>query len=66
MRGRTAELLYRSLTRFLCDERGTTAIEYGLIATLMGVGIIGGLNALGNSSNGGWGNMANTVGKALH
>ena len=66
MRSRTAELLSRSLTRFLRDERGTTAIEYGLIATLMGVGIIGGLNALGNSSTGGWGNMVNTVGKALH
>jgi pilus assembly protein Flp/PilA len=29
---------------FLQDRRGTTAIEYGLIAALVGVGIIAGLS----------------------
>jgi pilus assembly protein Flp/PilA len=37
--------------RFLKDESGATAIEYGLIAAIVGVGIIGGLGALKNSLN---------------
>ncbi len=34
--------------RFLKDESGATAIEYGLIAALISVAIIGGAGALGN------------------
>ncbi|MEH6694029.1 MAG: Flp family type IVb pilin [Hyphomonas sp.] len=37
--------------RFLKDESGATAIEYGLIAALIAVAIIGGVTALGNSAN---------------
>jgi pilus assembly protein Flp/PilA len=37
--------------RFLKDESGATAIEYGLIAALIAVVIIGGLSAVGNSLN---------------
>ena len=37
--------------RFLKDESGATAIEYGLIAALIAVAIIGGATALGNSVN---------------
>ena len=33
--------------RFLKDESGATAIEYGLIAALISVGIIGGTKAVG-------------------
>lgn len=33
--------------RFINDESGATAIEYGLIAALIGVAIIGGVRALG-------------------
>ncbi|MBO9655654.1 Flp family type IVb pilin [Agrobacterium sp. SOY23] len=33
--------------RFLKDESGATAIEYGLIAALVSVAIIGGTTALG-------------------
>jgi pilus assembly protein Flp/PilA len=32
---------------FAADENGVTAIEYGLIAALVGVGIITGATALG-------------------
>ena len=39
----------RTLYRFLKDESGATAIEYGLIAALVSVVIIAGLNALGPS-----------------
>jgi pilus assembly protein Flp/PilA len=37
--------------RFLKDESGATAIEYGLIAALISVGIIAGAGSLGNSIN---------------
>lgn len=39
--------------RFYQDERGATAIEYGLIATLICVAIIAAMSNLGN-------NVANT------
>lgn len=35
--------------RFLKDESGATAIEYGLIAALISVAIIAGATTLGNS-----------------
>jgi len=35
-----------ALKRFLKDENGATAIEYGLIAALVAVALIGGLTAL--------------------
>lgn len=35
------------IARFLSDERGATAIEYGLICGLIFVAILGGLNAWG-------------------
>jgi pilus assembly protein Flp/PilA len=37
------------VTRFAADESGATAIEYGLIAAIVGVGIIVGLTALKDS-----------------
>ena len=36
--------------RFLKDESGATAIEYGLIAALIAVVIIGGVTALGENA----------------
>ncbi len=33
-------------SRFVKDESGATAIEYGLIAAIVGVGIIAGLTTL--------------------
>ncbi len=37
--------------RFVKDESGATAIEYGLIAALIAVVIISGATALGNALN---------------
>jgi pilus assembly protein Flp/PilA len=37
------------MNRFVTDESGATAIEYGLIAALIAVVIIGALQALGGS-----------------
>ena len=39
------------LLRFITDESGATAIEYGLIAALVGVAIIAGATALGGKLN---------------
>jgi len=37
------------ISRFVRDESGATAIEYGLIAALIAVVIIGGVSAVGTS-----------------
>ena len=39
------------VTRFAADESGATAIEYGLIAAIVGVGIIIGLGTLKDGLN---------------
>jgi len=39
------------VTRFAKDESGATAIEYGLIAAIVGIGIIVGLGALRDGLN---------------
>jgi pilus assembly protein Flp/PilA len=44
--------MHTLLKRFAKDESGATAIEYGLIATLIGVAIIVGAGALGTNLNG--------------
>jgi pilus assembly protein Flp/PilA len=41
-----------TLVRFVTDESGTTAIEYGLIALLISIGIIGALAVIGTSLGG--------------
>jgi pilus assembly protein Flp/PilA len=41
-----------SLKRFICDESGATAIEYGLIASMVGIAIIAGVKALGTTLSG--------------
>jgi pilus assembly protein Flp/PilA len=38
------------LKRFFKDESGATAIEYGLIAALVVVAVIGGISSVGQSS----------------
>lgn len=39
------------LNRFLQDERGVTAVEYGLITALISVALIGGAVSVGNAVN---------------
>ncbi len=38
-----------AFSRFVQDESGATAIEYGLIATVIGVGILASLGGLKNA-----------------
>lgn len=51
--------------RWLQDEAGATAIEYALIAAIMGITAIAGLNAFGDGANGMWSRVGNSVGSAL-
>ena len=48
----------RTMMRKLrADQRGATAIEYGLIAALIIIAMMGGLKALGGGANGMWGKI---------
>ena len=47
--------------RFLADESGVTAIEYGLIAALIAVVIIGALQTVGTSLSGTFSTVASSL-----
>ncbi|MFK0162592.1 Flp family type IVb pilin [Rhizobium sp. NPDC090279] len=51
-------------SRFLKDESGATAIEYGLIAALISVAIITGATTLGTSLSTTFNNISNKMGNA--
>ena len=53
------------LTSFLKDDSGATAIEYGLIAALIGIGIIAGARAMSGSVNGMFTDVDNDLGEAF-
>jgi pilus assembly protein Flp/PilA len=46
------------LRKLRADERGATAIEYGLICSLIIIAMMGGLQALGGGTNGMWGKVS--------
>ncbi|MGF9565608.1 Flp family type IVb pilin [Neorhizobium sp. JUb45] len=52
----------RLIRSFLCDESGATAIEYGLIAALIGTAVIGGMGAYGTQLS----NLFNKVATTLN
>jgi pilus assembly protein Flp/PilA len=47
--------------RFIKDESGATAIEYGLIAALIAVVVITAVTTVGTNLRGTFNNVANTV-----
>ncbi|GAA2831374.1 Flp family type IVb pilin [Aminobacter aminovorans] len=49
------------IRRFLRDKRGATAIEYSLIATLIAMGIIGGLGQFGTALQAYWENIGTKI-----
>jgi pilus assembly protein Flp/PilA len=52
----------RNMLRMLgVNQRGATAIEYGLIVALIAVASIGGMEALGGGVGGKWGQILATV-----
>jgi pilus assembly protein Flp/PilA len=50
--------------RFVKDESGATAIEYGLIAALISVALITGATTLGGALNDTFQNISDEMGKA--
>ena len=57
--------LRKQVWRLVGDERGATAVEYGLIATLIAVGALAGMSALGGGLGSSWGNTAQKVTDAM-
>lgn len=53
------------LRRLCVDQRGATAIEYGLIVALIGIAMMTGLGSLGGGVGGMWGDLSNTVGNNM-
>ena len=52
----------RTMLRMLgANERGATAIEYGLLVGLIAVAAIGGMQALGGGVGGKWGRLLTTM-----
>ena len=49
------------LKKFLNDDSGATAIEYGLIAALISVSLLAGYTAIGNSLSDHWSEVASGV-----
>ena len=47
------------------DDRGATAVEYGLIVSLIVLAMVGGLQAVGGGVGGGWTALAADITAAL-
>jgi pilus assembly protein Flp/PilA len=52
----------QGVKQFLNDEEGVTAIEYGLIAALIAVVIMGSVELIGTRLNTAFGNIATKLG----
>jgi pilus assembly protein Flp/PilA len=49
------------LRKLRADQGGATAIEYGLIAALIAMGLVAGLSTLGGGAGGMWSDIAANV-----
>lgn len=49
------------IKKFLEDEAGATAIEYGLIAALIAVVVVGAVVTIGTKLNVSFGNVGNSI-----
>ncbi len=56
----------QTFARFVHDEGGATAIEYGLIAGLVAVGAITAFMLFGSSLTGLFGNVSDKAGAAMN
>jgi len=56
--------MIRMMKQFWQDEEGVTAIEYGLIAALIAVAIVGTVRAAGVSLSGLWTTISTELGGA--
>ena len=57
--------LTQFLTKIGNDNSGATAVEYGLIASLVVLAAVGGFQALGSSNETGWGGVNDKVTAAM-
>jgi pilus assembly protein Flp/PilA len=55
------DAIRRTLRRLLSDQGGATAIEYGLIAALIVVAMVGALSTLGGGVGGRWTAISDAV-----
>ena len=53
--------IVRSLKALIADIRGATAVEYGLLAALISVGLIAGFGAFGNSLQNTFTTVSNSI-----
>jgi pilus assembly protein Flp/PilA len=53
--------IQKTLRVLFADRRGATAVEYGLIAALIVIAMMGALSALGGGASGMWTNLADTA-----
>lgn len=54
-------VLHGTIAKFIRDQRGVTAIEYGMIAALVALAIIGGVTALGGKIGTTFSDIANAL-----
>ena len=57
--------LRQHFRRLVDDERGATAIEYGMIAALIACGALAGMSALGGGLGSSWSNTAQKAATAM-
>lgn len=50
-----------NMRKLRADKRGATAIEYGLIAALIVLAMMSGLQSLGGGVGGMWGKLGNSM-----
>jgi len=55
----------RNWRRLFANRRGATAIEYGLIAALIVIAIMGDLRSLGGGAGGMWGKLSNEISNSM-
>jgi pilus assembly protein Flp/PilA len=55
------DAIRRNFRRLRTDQKGATAIEYGLIAALIVIAMMGGLRAMGGGAGGMWSNISQAV-----
>lgn len=58
--------LSQFLKKLLSDDSGATAIEYGLIASLIVIASIGAFDSVANENTGLWAVVSNQVGNNLN
>ena len=58
---RKAPFMKNLLNRFVADQSGATAIEYGLIAGLIAVAIIGAITTVGTKLTSKFGQVSNNL-----